>query len=88
MGLKEGDAKLCNIREQIIEDLASGLTIQFEVKKGLRDGKIVDETVMRLFGDKLPYGNREIVFGKNGEETAAGTYAGGLCKPTWQTRID
>lgn len=79
--------KACNIREQIIED-ASGLTFQFEVKKGIRNGKTVQETVMRIFGESLPFGNREIIFGPDGLETASGTSTRGLCRPAWLTEID
>lgn len=79
--------KQCVIREQIIED-SCGLTFQFEVKKGFHQGKLVDETVLRVYGDSLPFGNRDIVFGPHGEEAAAGTATRGLCRPSWLTSVD
>jgi len=74
------NAKSCVIKEQIVEDLASGLTIQFEV---VADGT----TRLRLYGDSLPFGNRDIVFDGNGEEAGAGTCLAGLCRPAWLTSI-
>lgn len=81
------DGKQCVIREQIIEDSATGMTLQFEVKPGIRDGKEVTETVLRMFGESLPFGNREIVFSPDGAETAAGTSTRGLCRPAWLTPV-
>ena len=78
----------CVIAEQIIEDPATGLSLQFEVRKGYHLGKLVDETVLTIFGDALPFGNREIVFSPDGAKTATGTSTRGLCKPSWLTRID
>lgn len=86
MAVKE-NAKMCVIREQIISDEASGLTFQFEVKKGIYDGQTVNETVLRIFGDSLPYGNREIIFDPDGKETASGTATSGLCRPAWMTKV-
>ena len=84
MAVKESGS-LCTIHEQIIVDEATGLTFQFEVKPGIHKGKVVMETVMRVFGDSLPFGNREIVFDPEGKQTAAGTSTRGLCKPSWLT---
>ena len=67
---------VCAIREQIIEDPVSGLTIQF-VSMPESDAPVR----MRIFGD-LPYGNREILFDKNGDEAGAGTAFGGSCHPS------
>lgn len=64
------------INEQILEDLASGLTFQFELRE---DGT----TAMRIFGDMLPYGNREIIFDVDGVQIGSGTVTKGLCKPAW-----
>jgi hypothetical protein len=66
---------MCNVREQIVEDLASGLILQFECS----DGK------MRLViaGKSLPFGNREILFDREGKESAAGTLLGEFRRPTW-----
>ena len=59
--------KRVNIKEQVIEDLASGLTIEFYVRE---DG----ESRMRLRGSNLPFSNREIHFDKNGKYAGAGTW--------------
>jgi hypothetical protein len=79
MGLKDG-AKDWTIKEQIIEDPVSGLTIQFEV--------MPDSTAefrLRLFGKCLQFGNRELIFDRQGGLAGSGTHTSGLCKPTWLT---
>ena len=80
-------AKRCMIREQIIED-SCGLTFQFERKKGFHGGELTDESVLRVFGGAIPFGNREIAFGPDGREAGAGTSTRGLCRPAWVTEID
>ena len=49
------------IKNQVFEDLPTGLTFQFET---------VDDTSapfrFRIFGDSLPFGNREILFMPDG----------------------
>ena len=45
---------LCKVREQIVEDDASGLILQFECANG--------RTRLVIAGDALPFGNREILF--------------------------
>lgn len=77
------DGTMCAIREQIIEDQASGLTIQFESMPG-SDAPVR----MRIFADNLPYGNREILFDQDGREAGAGTFLAGLCRPTWLTEVN
>ncbi len=74
------DAKDWTIKEQIIEDLATGLTFQFEVTPQ-------GSTRFRIFGD-LPFGNREFIFDRNGAEAGSGTVLSGLCRPSWLTAID
>ena len=66
------------VREQIVEDPVSGLTIQFETVAN------DDESPFRLriFGD-LPHGNRELLFGREGKRTGAGLAVAGSCRPTW-----
>jgi len=66
---------LCSIREQIVEDLASGLTLQIECYEG--------RTRLVIAGEWLPYGNREIIFDKEGKEAAAGTLLGEFKRPSW-----
>jgi hypothetical protein len=69
------DGSLCGIREQIVEDLASGLTLQFECNNG--------KTRLVIAGKSLPFGNREILFDAQGREAAAGTLVGEYRKPSW-----
>ena len=78
MALKPNAAQW-SIKEQIIEDPASGLTLQFEV---LPDGR----SQLRVFGNSLPFGNREILFDHSGEEAAGGTFVG-RCQPAWITSV-
>jgi hypothetical protein len=59
--------RVVNIREQVIEDTASGLTIEFKQRE---DG----EARMVLRSSTLPFGNREIQFDKDGQYVGAGTW--------------
>lgn len=61
------NAKTIKIKEQVIEDLASGLKIEFKARE---DG----EYRLYLSGSILPFGNREIHFDKEGEYAGAGTW--------------
>jgi len=54
------------IKQQIIKDLPSGLTIIFEVVSS-------GEGRMRLRGSNLPFGNRDFQFDSNGELVGTGT---------------
>jgi len=74
MPLKPNGA-LCHVREQIIEDAASGLILQFEC----HDGRLR----LVLAGKPLTLGNREILFDEQGREAAAGTLLGEFGKPSW-----
>ena len=65
----------CKIREQIIEDPVSGLTLQFELRD---DGS----TQLRIVGN-IPFGNRDFVFDDTGAEVGAGVSVAGTCRPTW-----
>ena len=70
----------CNIREQIINDLVTGLTLQFET--------VDDGTArLRIYGDFLPLGNREIIFDKDGREAATGVAMAGPCHATWLKEV-
>ncbi|HEY8249129.1 MAG TPA: hypothetical protein VIG70_00875 [Burkholderiales bacterium] len=66
---------LCAIKEQIVEDLASGLILQFECHEG--------RTRLVIAGRALPFGNREIIFDDQGKEAAAGTLLGEFRRPSW-----
>ena len=57
------------VREQIVEDPTSGLTFQFELSPEGRP-------VLRVFGDALPFGNREVHFDSFGWEEMAETQLG------------
>ena len=74
------NGSLCQVREQIIEDRASGLTLQFEC----------DEGRLRLViaGDPMRLGNREILFDDQGREAGAGTLVGEYRKPTWLRPVE
>jgi hypothetical protein len=74
------DGDVCVIREQIINDLVTDLTFQFET--------VDDGTArLRIYGDALPLGNREIIFDKDGKETASGTAMTGLCRASWLKEV-
>jgi hypothetical protein len=78
MPLKPNGA-LCQVREQIIEDAASGLTLQFECE----DGRLR----LVLAGKPLAHGNREILFDDEGREAGAGTVVGEFRRPSWLRRV-
>lgn len=69
----------CSIKEQIIEDLASGLILQFECMQG--------RTRLVIAGRALPFGNREIIFDADGRESAAGTLVGEFRRPSWLKEV-
>jgi hypothetical protein len=69
------NAGTCSIKEQIIEDTASGLILQFECQNG--------RTRLVIAGRALPFGNREIIFDSDGREAAAGTMVGEFRRPSW-----
>lgn len=70
---------LCAIKEQIVEDLASGLILQFECSNG--------HTRLVIAGRTLPFGNREIIFDTEGREAAAGTLVGEFRRPSWLKEV-
>jgi hypothetical protein len=63
------------VREQIIEDPASGLILQFECD----DGRLR----LVLAGRSMSVGNREILFDEQGREAGAGTLVGEFRRPNW-----
>ncbi|HUG75974.1 MAG TPA: hypothetical protein VML57_00645 [Burkholderiales bacterium] len=73
------NATLCPIREQIVEDPASGLILQFECVEGY--------TRLVIAGKSLTLGNREIIFDADGREAAAGTLVGEFRRPSWLKKI-
>ena len=74
MALKP-NGSVCEIREQIVEDVATGLILQFECIDGRP--RVV------IAGQALPYGNREILFDSEGREAGAGTLLGEYRRPSW-----
>lgn len=70
---------VCKVREQIVEDPATGLILQFECAEGrLR---------LVIAGESLPFGNREILFDADGREAAAGTLLGEFRRPSWLKKV-
>jgi hypothetical protein len=70
---------VCNVREQIVEDSASGLILQFECAEGcLR---------LVIAGESLPFGNRELIFDLEGREAAVGTLVGEFRRPSWLRKV-
>lgn len=69
----------CAIKEQIIEDAATGLTLLFECDNG--------RARLVIAGKSLPYGNREIHFDHEGKEAGAGTLVGNFRRPSWLKEV-
>ena len=67
-------AKQCYIREQIVEDLPSGLTLQFEVVEG---------GVRLTIAGKSIAANREIVFDAEGGAVQTGPSKHAFRRPSW-----
>jgi len=59
--------RVFSIKEQVVEDSATGLTIEFKARE---DG----EFRLCLSGSVLPLGNREIHFSRSGDYVGAGTW--------------
>ena len=81
MSLKD-NAQSWTIKEQVFEDPSTGLTFQFEVVEDDAESPYR----LRIFGE-LPFGNREILFSAEGEQSGSGTFLAGQCKPTWATPL-
>jgi hypothetical protein len=61
------NAKLVKIREQIIDDPATGLMLVFRVTQ------IDKEPSLQIIGSAFPFGNRDFQFNKKGEYIGTGT---------------
>jgi len=59
------NSKTLNIKEQIIDDLVSGLTLVFRITPS-------GEARLHLLGDNLPLGNRDFQFDRSGELAGTG----------------
>ncbi len=79
------NAQLVRIKEQIIDDPASGLTLMFSACPGPHTDSIRYQ--LRICGDALPYGNRDLLFTEDGELGAAGTATGGICETSWLREV-
>jgi hypothetical protein len=73
MTIKTGTKSL-RLREQIIEDAVSGLTLKLEVAQ--------DGTSRLMIYGGIPYGNREFIFDGQGKEAGARTGLTQLCCPS------
>ena len=73
------NGEMCHVREQIIEDTGSGLTLQFECS----DGRLR----LVIAGKGLVHGNREILFNEQGQHVAAGTLVGDFGRPSWLKEV-
>ena len=67
-------ASLCRIREQIVEDLPSGLTLQFEAFEG---------GVRLTIAGKSIAANREVVFDAEGGAVKTGPSRHAFRRPSW-----
>ena len=67
-------ARQCYIREQIVEDLPSGLTLQFEAFEG---------GVRLTIASKALPANREIVFDTEGAASKTGASKRAFRRPSW-----
>ncbi len=64
------DAKTLRIKEQMINDLVTGLTVILRVTPG-------GEARIEISGDILPFGNRSLQFDVDGRLVGTGTSVGG-----------
>jgi hypothetical protein len=75
MAVKPG-AKTLSIKEQILHDRASGLTLMFEA---LSEGRVR----LRICGRGIPTGTRDLIFGPGGGLGVGEAAQGVVCKPSW-----
>ena len=64
------DAKTLRIKEQMINDLVTGLTVILRVTPG-------GEARIEISGDILPFGDRSLQFDVDGRLVGTGTSVGG-----------
>ena len=67
------NAQTLKIKEQLINDLVTGLTLIFRVAPN-------GEAQLQLLGDNLPFGNRDFQFNRDGELIGTGTGVRNCCK--------
>lgn len=66
------NAKTVKIKEQLINDPVTGLTLIFRVTS-------VGEGRLHIIGDCLPFGNRDFMFDVDGVEAGTGTGFSNSC---------
>lgn len=81
MAVKPG-ANDCIVKEQIIEDINSGLSFQFLF---VPEDEITPIR-LRVFGN-IPHGNREILFDPSGVAVGSGTSLQGNHWPSWVREV-
>lgn len=67
------NAKTLHIKEQLINDQVTGLTLIFQVTSG-------GEANLQLLGDNLLFGNRDFQFDTGGRLVGTGTGVRSCCK--------
>ena len=75
------DGSVCSIKEQIIEDPVSGLTLQFVSMPGS------DAPARLRITGAISQGTREILFDAEGKEAGAGTALTGSCRLSWLKEV-
>jgi hypothetical protein len=80
MAIKPG-ADIFKIREQIIEDSITGLTLQFGVVSNASA-----PFRLRIFG-AMVQGTREYFFDADGKESMSVTVLSDSCRPTWLRKV-
>ncbi len=76
MGAVKPNGEEWTIKEQIVRDEVTGLTLQFELRPSGRPRLIIT-------GDAVPFGNREIGFSHDGVECDGGTHVSECPNPGW-----
>ncbi len=66
------NAKTLSIKEQVINDSVTGLTLIFRVTPSC-------EANLHILGDDLPFGNRDFQFDKGGKLVGTGAGLNGTC---------
>jgi len=75
--LEKPNGKLFQVKEQMINDLTTGLMLVFRVTPS-------GEPRLHVQGNALPFGNRDFQFNQKGELVGTGTgmSGSGVCEPS------
>lgn len=76
MSALKPDGGSWSIAEQVVHDEVTGLTLQFDLRA---DGS----PRLRIIGEQLPFGNRDIGFEVGGGQTDAGSATASCPAPSW-----